>query len=146
MAPKQTDPQFKLRMTPAIKEAVEAAASENGRSMNAEILARLDASFDLNSVSLERLKFFEDMYDQNNRERNQLIDTINKQDLFVQQMQREHRTLVLLAKSISAMIIADDALSTPLKAMAQLLEHLEEDNDADRSDLPSGQPWDFDPD
>ncbi|PWE56846.1 hypothetical protein DEM27_10330 [Metarhizobium album] len=45
MAPKQTDPQFKLRMTPEIKEAIEAAAAANNRSMNAEILSRLDDSF-----------------------------------------------------------------------------------------------------
>ncbi len=44
MAPKQSDPQFKLRMTPEIKEAVERAAAENNRSMNAEILARLQKS------------------------------------------------------------------------------------------------------
>lgn len=143
MAPKQTDPQFKLRMTPAIKDAIEAAATGNGRSMNAEILARLEASFDLNSVSIERLKFFEEMYDQNYRERNELLDTINKQDLFVQQMQREHRTLVVLAKSISAMLIEDEKTPQSVKAMAHLLEQLEEDNEADRSDLPSSQPWDY---
>lgn len=45
MAPKQTDPQFKLRMTPEIKAAIERAAALNGRSMNAEILARLEGSF-----------------------------------------------------------------------------------------------------
>lgn len=46
MAPKQTDPQFKLRMTPEIKEAIEKAAAQNNRSMNAEILARLEATFE----------------------------------------------------------------------------------------------------
>lgn len=45
MAPKQTDPQFKLRMTPGIKDAIELAAAQNNRSMNAEILARLESSF-----------------------------------------------------------------------------------------------------
>ena len=44
-APKQTDPQFKLRMTPEIKERIEKAADQSGRSMNAEILARLETSF-----------------------------------------------------------------------------------------------------
>lgn len=43
--PKQTDPQFKLRMTPEIKDAIEKAAIENNRSMNAEIMSRLEASF-----------------------------------------------------------------------------------------------------
>jgi hypothetical protein len=46
MPPKQTDPQFKLRMTPEIKDAIEAAAARNNRSMNAEILARLQATID----------------------------------------------------------------------------------------------------
>ena len=45
MAPKQIDPQFKLRMTPEIKAAIARAASQNNRSMNAEILARLQSSF-----------------------------------------------------------------------------------------------------
>jgi hypothetical protein len=42
--PRQTDPQFKLRMTPDIKEAIERAADENNRSMNAEIISRLQDS------------------------------------------------------------------------------------------------------
>lgn len=43
-APKQTDPQFKLRLTPEIKARIERAANESGRSMNAEILYRLEQS------------------------------------------------------------------------------------------------------
>ncbi|ROR21728.1 Arc-like DNA binding dprotein [Comamonas sp. BIGb0124] len=42
---KQTDPQYKLRFPPELKEWVEAAASESGRSMNAEIVRRLQDSF-----------------------------------------------------------------------------------------------------
>lgn len=44
-APKQTDPQFKLRLTPELKTAIERAADSSGRSMNAEIVARLEESF-----------------------------------------------------------------------------------------------------
>lgn len=51
MAPKQTDPQFKLRMTPEIKEAIEAAAKANNRSMNAEILSRLSDSLGKSTTS-----------------------------------------------------------------------------------------------
>ncbi|TDX88473.1 Arc-like DNA binding dprotein [Neorhizobium sp. R1-B] len=36
---------FGLRMLPELKQRVEAAAQENNRSMNAEIVARLEASF-----------------------------------------------------------------------------------------------------
>lgn len=35
-----------LRVPPDIKERIRAAAKQNGRSMNSEILARLAASFD----------------------------------------------------------------------------------------------------
>lgn len=38
-----------LRMPPEIKERIEAAAKENGRSMNAEILDRLQKSFESNA-------------------------------------------------------------------------------------------------
>lgn len=54
-APKQTDPQFKLRMTPDIKEAIEKSAAANNRSMNAEILARLEASFAPPAISAEEV-------------------------------------------------------------------------------------------
>lgn len=45
MAPKQTDPQFKLRLPPDLKDALEAAAQRNNRSVSAEILARLADTF-----------------------------------------------------------------------------------------------------
>lgn len=48
-APKQTDPQFKLRLTPEIKLGIEQAAEANGRSMNAEILYRLQTSLEMDS-------------------------------------------------------------------------------------------------
>lgn len=43
--PKQTDPQFKLRLTPELKGWIEKAAEANSRTMNAEILDRLQSSF-----------------------------------------------------------------------------------------------------
>ncbi|MGR3464076.1 Arc family DNA-binding protein [Limimaricola sp.] len=46
-APKQTDPQFKLRLPASLKEQIEVAADKNNRSMNSEIVARLQASFNL---------------------------------------------------------------------------------------------------
>lgn len=43
--PSQTDPQFKLRMPADLKSAIESASAKNNRSMNAEIVARLEQSF-----------------------------------------------------------------------------------------------------
>lgn len=40
------DPQLKVRLTSELKDKIEAAAAEEGRSMNAEIVARLQQSFE----------------------------------------------------------------------------------------------------
>ena len=40
----RTDPQFNVRMPADLKEKIEEAAKENGRSMNAEIVYRLQQS------------------------------------------------------------------------------------------------------
>ncbi|MER3352466.1 MAG: Arc family DNA-binding protein [Hoeflea sp. D1-CHI-28] len=42
---KQTDPQFKLRLPAELKARIEKAAFDNNRSMNAEIVHRLDSTF-----------------------------------------------------------------------------------------------------
>lgn len=135
--------QYIVRFPDGMRDRIKEAAEVSGRSMNAEIVARLESSFDLSFTEKERLTFFEEMYEQNNRERNDLIDTINKQDLIVQQMKREHQTLVLLARSISHMLLADESIPTHIKAMAQLLDQLEEDNEADRSEELEKQPWEY---
>jgi len=46
MTTKQTDPQYKLRLPAELKERIERAALENKRSMNAEIVHRLEESFE----------------------------------------------------------------------------------------------------
>lgn len=40
------DPQLKIRLPGDLKERIETAASDNNRTMNAEIVARLQESFD----------------------------------------------------------------------------------------------------
>lgn len=41
----QTDPQYKLRMPADLRDKLKKAAKENHRSMNAEMVARLQESF-----------------------------------------------------------------------------------------------------
>ncbi|MER8938707.1 Arc family DNA-binding protein [Mesorhizobium sp. M0915] len=43
--PKQTDPQFKLRLPAALKDRIDAAAISNNRSINAEIVATLEEKY-----------------------------------------------------------------------------------------------------
>lgn len=49
---KQTDPQFKLRIPPALKAQIDQAAAENRRSLNAEIVARLEESFEAKEAQI----------------------------------------------------------------------------------------------
>lgn len=43
---------FGLRMQPELRERLESAASGSGRSMNAEIVARLERSFGINDLGI----------------------------------------------------------------------------------------------
>lgn len=45
------DPQMKIRLPADLKEQIEAASKNSGRSMNAEIVARLQHSFSLPDLS-----------------------------------------------------------------------------------------------
>lgn len=52
-SPKQLPP-YGLRIPPDLKEGIQKAAKENNRSMHAEIIARLEASF-RQSIDLQHL-------------------------------------------------------------------------------------------
>lgn len=45
----QRNPQFKIRMPPEMREKLKASAEENYRSVNAEIIARLEETFGITS-------------------------------------------------------------------------------------------------
>lgn len=51
MTTHQTDPQYKLRMPPELRDKLKDAAKENHRTMNAEIVARLQESFEGTSAT-----------------------------------------------------------------------------------------------
>lgn len=52
--PTQSDPQFKLRMTPELHGKISEAARANNRSMNAEILDRLEKSAQVEAEALSK--------------------------------------------------------------------------------------------
>lgn len=43
---KQTDPQYKMRLPPELKERIAESAKAHNRSMNADIVSRLEQSFE----------------------------------------------------------------------------------------------------
>ena len=52
--PSQTAERFQIRMPEGLRDRIRVAAEENNRSMNAEIIARLEASFDENIVTMSK--------------------------------------------------------------------------------------------
>lgn len=52
MSANQTDPQFKLRVPPELKTKIEESAKLHNRSMNADMVARLEASFSDSSLGV----------------------------------------------------------------------------------------------
>jgi hypothetical protein len=55
------DPQMKLRLTPEVKARIEEAARKNNRSLNGEIIARLEKSFEHDDAVSELLQRVEDL-------------------------------------------------------------------------------------
>lgn len=47
----RTDPHFRLRIPADLKDRIEAAASKSNRSINAEILSRLEGSFETGDIT-----------------------------------------------------------------------------------------------
>lgn len=47
----RTDPQFNLRLPQLLKNRIDEAAQTNNRSINSEIVARLEKSFDLDNIA-----------------------------------------------------------------------------------------------
>ena len=69
------DPQFKLRMTEDLKAKVEEAAKANNRSMNAEIVARLEGTF---PTKLPEHEVLLQLYEEHRRElRRRIIATVD---------------------------------------------------------------------
>ena len=48
MSENQRDPQYKLRWSEELREKIAQSAKEHNRSMNADIVARLEQSFEVN--------------------------------------------------------------------------------------------------
>ena len=64
MPAKQTHPQYKLRLPPELKARIENAAGANRRSMNAEIVARLERTFVHERLRETMPPSFDDMKDE----------------------------------------------------------------------------------
>ncbi|WP_145590732.1 Arc family DNA-binding protein [Yersinia aleksiciae] len=71
------DPQLRIRLPIELKEKIEDSAKENNRSMNAEIVQRLDASF-LNEIPTDELISAKDAINIVNKAKDELSSIILK--------------------------------------------------------------------
>lgn len=55
------DPQMKIRLPADLKDQIEAVAKQSGRSMNAEIVARLEGSFDATAGGVDAEAFIKEL-------------------------------------------------------------------------------------
>ncbi|MDH2092315.1 Arc family DNA-binding protein [Rhizobium pusense] len=56
------DPYFRLRIPEALKAQIEKSAGENNRSMTAEIISRLERSYEIDDSFQETIDTVNDMY------------------------------------------------------------------------------------
>lgn len=93
------DPQMKIRLPADLKDQIEAAAKDSGRSMNAEIVARLEGSFS-ESSDTEMV--------------HKLVDQLDRQEL----------TISTLTKLAHALAVTDHSGQDDIVVAALLLKNL----------------------
>lgn len=142
--PKQTDPQFKLRLTPKLKEQIEQAALANNRSMNAEIVAQLEDHPRIQELELRQITDFQQrklLSDQlarleqsgeeliRLRERCEtLVQERNNQDDYIKVLREEVERYKLESVRQQAMVVAGREMGTQMeKVFAELSQSLREE-------------------
>ncbi|MBM9549995.1 Arc family DNA-binding protein [Acinetobacter nosocomialis] len=123
---KQTDPQYKLRWPAELRDKVAASAKAYNRSMNADIVARLERSFELESDlsplnmppeelkrRLEKAKT--ELYSQNNKPQ--------ELNLVVSSQGEEDENVVISKKFYNELMEIKDALRNLSLAVLNLEKH-----------------------
>ncbi|WP_028034125.1 Arc family DNA-binding protein [Chelativorans sp. J32] len=145
------DPQLKLRLTEEMKDMVTAAARENNRSVNAEIVWRIEnyekakqawASLDselnkLESELQERQAEVARLYD----ERSRLFEAMNNQERSLQTLREALGTLTIMARSLGQAFLSDGDKSEIVKVLALGLADIEVDLSSEASERVPRQPW-----
>ena len=107
MSANQTDPQYKLRLPLELKEKIADSAKHHNRSMNADIVARLEKSFSeqqaTSGMSLEEYKkaaqdVFKEtviahMKEHDDRREQNLIEMTHRQVALITQLMAENEAL-----------------------------------------------------
>nr|WP_252047847.1 Arc family DNA-binding protein [Acinetobacter bereziniae] len=83
----QTDPQYKLRWSEELREKIAQSAKKHNRSMNADIIARLEKSFEFgDDVNAGLLNSFIENIDVYTKQMKDQANLINKQNQLIGKM------------------------------------------------------------
>ncbi|WOS62157.1 Arc family DNA-binding protein [Sinorhizobium fredii] len=139
--PSAKQDQFVLRLPDGMRDTIKEAADHNGRSMNAEIVARLEASFDPSANKDDQIEWLTGYLEQQQEERSDLLEALNGQERLLQKMADGHRTLTILAKAIGDAFLSHGDRSDILTVLAAGLRDVEPDLSNDPSEELPKQPW-----
>ena len=118
--PKQTDPQFKLRLTPELDAAIEKAAAQSGRTKNSEILYLIELALELADLVDQYRQAEERLFEQAKAER-ALVARIEelgrKNDELFDLTQGQHKTIMMQAETM-------EVQSQTIKTQSAALDHL----------------------
>lgn len=139
--PSSKQEQFVLRFPAGMRDRIKAAAEENGRSMNAEIIARLEASLEPGADKDEQIEWLHDYLESQAQERQKLYEALNSQDRILQELKSSHLTVTILARSIGEMILTEGDRSDLMRALAAVLSEVKVDVSSEPSEKVPKQPW-----
>lgn len=139
--PSSKQEQFVLRFPAGMRDRIKAAAEENSRSMNAEIIARLEASLEPGADKDEQIEWLHDYLESQAQERQKLYEALNSQDRILQELKSSHLTVTILARSIGEMILTEGDRSDLMRALAGVLAEVKVDVSSEPSEKVPKQPW-----
>ncbi|MBZ9603968.1 Arc family DNA-binding protein [Phyllobacterium chamaecytisi] len=142
---------FMLRFPPGLRDRVKSDADGRGRSMNAEIVWRIEkfeeaqrawVNTDAEMSKLERAvgdsqAEVERLYE----ERAGLFEAVNNQERSLQSLRESHRTLAITVKSLGEALLTDSQISDFVRVLAEGLTQIEIDLSSDASEPVPKEAW-----
>lgn len=136
--PSDKQDQYMVRFPEGMRDALKKLAADANRSLNAEIIARLDESLTAERDVGDLYRLLDRTYE----ERRQLSQTIHSQDIALQTVRRSHRDLVTIAKELGNLFLANqEGQPDYLVVLAKALASFEIDEEADISAPVEGVDW-----
>jgi len=142
---------FMLRFPPGLRDLVKSDADERGRSMNAEIIWRIEnygdahrawANTDAEMSKLEGdLQAAQAEVNRLYEERVELFDVVNNQERSLQSLREAHRTLAITVKSLGEALLTDSQITDFVRVLAEGLTQVDVDPSSDASERVPRQPW-----